>query len=128
MTLSSVDFPAPDGPVIESHSPRSSARSTSTSAWTAGSLPYVLQTLFSSSTRVVEKGYVRSRHGYFSGLSVLSTTSVTHNDELTRLELPFNRLHFDKTVGYQSRFDRDVLQRAFIILDLHSRSSISRQS
>ena len=38
----------------------------------------------------------------------------TDNDELTRLEPSFNRLHFDKTVSDQPRFDRDVFQRTVL--------------
>src|SRR6266508_6528145 len=48
--LSRVDFPAPEGPVIVSHSPASKRRWTSTSAWTTGSLPNSRPTPFSSST------------------------------------------------------------------------------
>ena len=80
MMLSSVDLPAPDGPVIDSHSPRSSDRSTSTSAWTAGSVPYCLPTFFSSSTRVVVPRSARCR---ILG-SRLSGVLVSDHHELAR--------------------------------------------
>ena len=53
MMFNSVDLPDPEGPVMDSHSPRLSQRSTSTSACTAGSTPYCLPTLLKSKTRGV---------------------------------------------------------------------------
>src|ERR1700716_2198011 len=70
--FNSVDFPEPDGPVIDSHSPRRNTRSTSINASTAGSVPNCLHTLRRSSTWSASAGTALiGTSGRMSSLSLI---------------------------------------------------------
>ena len=87
--FSSVDFPEPDGPVIDSHSPRRNTRSTSINASTAGSVPNCLHTLRRSRTRSTEaadRHLWPSPHGFIDRRRL--GCFIAHHHELTGRESP----------------------------------------
>src|SRR5918997_5533209 len=128
MTLSSVDWPEPDGPVIASQSPCSSARSTPVRAWTTGPVPYCFPTPMSSrtlarrtaSTPAPRAAVLRSRTLMSIGaLRIL----VPDDHELARLEPALDRGDLDVAAGRQPGRDRKVLERA-VVLDLDPRAPV----
>src|SRR5712691_7069862 len=133
--LSSVDLPEPDGPVIDSHSPRRSVRSISINACTAGSVPKCLQILRSRKTssaaaliasavllidsptggRVASSCDIKSASGFHH--------LVAHDNELAGRQPPVVGGHLHVTAHGQARLNRDVFE-IVAALDLHARGSV----
>src|SRR5215510_6132652 len=115
--FSNVDFPEPDGPVIDSHSPRHSTRSTSDNAWTIASVPNCLHTLLrwiSGSGAVAIASAGNSTRDLRRTSFDLRWLGADHH-VFTRSQLPTNRGHLDVTARCKPRSDVDVFRLAVAI-------------
>src|SRR5262245_42472427 len=126
MMFSIVDFPEPEGPVIASQSPRSTTRSTSTSAVTTGSISKSLQIFSSSNTRLSVTEQRSSAAGSWWSCTSASTLGilVAHDDHLPRSELAAG--HLDVAARGQPGGDRYVFKHP-LVLDLDARRTVGRQ-
>src|SRR5262245_34643300 len=117
MMLSSVDLPEPDGPVIVSHSPRSTMRSMSTSAVTTGSTSKFRQTLVSSSTLLSAMEQRSSATGSCTrSTSAPAIVLVADDDELAWTEpAGVGGGDFDVAAGGEARRHGHVFEHAFVV-------------
>src|SRR5690554_21879 len=128
--LSSVDLPDPDGPTMDTYSPRSTRRFTSLRAETSTSpVRYVRWMPSSSRTGSAAVSTVTSLLGLVARLRLVvvaggrADVGVAHDDAVALLELAVHGADLDDAVGRQAGDDGDEAGLARLVgqldLDAH---------